>query len=65
MVFRKGFSLEKRTFRALVHIYDYHNDENQKKQSDIARIPLKQFNKSLNKHNTGEIKKITIKDVLR
>lgn len=51
---RNGFEIDESKFRALVHIHAYHNDKKQKAYwSHVTRIPLKQFNASFKKKNTG------------
>jgi len=57
-VFRGSFSLDEKKFRALVHLHEYHDAEKQLKfWSEVAKIPLNQFNKSYLKKNTGKNKK--------
>lgn len=54
---KKGFKTEKSKFRALIHLHDYHNETKQKLfWSTITDIPLRQFNKSYQKPNTGKRK---------
>lgn len=51
---RAGFVVDESKFRALVHIHAYHNDIKQKNYwSQVTKIPLKQFNASFQKSNTG------------
>lgn len=55
MLFRTAFRLNENKFRALIHIHVYHNDDQIKEYwSKITCIPLKQFNKSYRKANTGK-----------
>lgn len=57
-VFRSGFDLDESKFRGLVHIHKYHNEKKQKEfWSNITKIPLRQFNTSFRKTNTGKRKK--------
>lgn len=50
---RKGFNIDEKKMRALLHLHDYHDE---KKQlifwSEITKIPLNQFNRSYQKKNT-------------
>ena len=56
-VFRKGFSLDEKKFRALIHIHKYHDDQKQKIfWSNVTKIPLTQFHKSFKKNNSGKRK---------
>lgn len=53
--FRSGFNLDESKFRSLVHLHKYHNDEVQKRYwSGVTNIPLRQFNSSFIKQNTGK-----------
>ncbi len=53
--FRKGFDLDERKFRAVVHIHGYHDDLKQKKfWSEVTGVSMKQFSKSYVKPNTGK-----------
>lgn len=57
-LFRLSFPLNESKFRALVHIHDYHNDEKIKEYwSKVTKIPLRQFQKSYRKPNTGTRKR--------
>ena len=54
-LFRSSFSLDENKFRGLVHVHEYHNDDEIKKYwSNITGIPLKQFSKSYKKPHTGK-----------
>lgn len=56
-LFRTGYSLEERKFRALVHVHEYHDEPAQKLfWSRITGIPLLQFHRSYKKPNTGKRK---------
>jgi hypothetical protein len=55
---RKSFDLDEKKFRAMVHIHDYHdNNEIKKYWSRVTKIPLQQFSKSYNKPNTKKRKR--------
>lgn len=50
---RRSFDLDEKKLRALVHIHNYHNDQEVKVfWSKLTKIPLSQFNKSYLKQNT-------------
>jgi len=50
---RKGFSIEEKKFRVLMHLHSYHNEKKQKKfWSKVTKIPKNQFNKTFLKSNT-------------
>ncbi len=50
---RKSFQVNEHKFRALVHIHEYHNEEQVKQfWSKISRISLSQFSKSYLKPHT-------------
>jgi hypothetical protein len=52
---REAFPLKEEKFRALVHLHDYHHQENQLKYwSKITQIPLSQFHKPYLKPHTGK-----------
>lgn len=52
---RSSFVLDENKFRGLIHVHEYHNDEEIKKYwSKITKIPLKQFSKSYLKPHTGK-----------
>jgi hypothetical protein len=52
---RSSFSLDEKKFRGLVHIHEYHNDNEVKKYwSEVTNIPLNQFLKSYRKPHTGK-----------
>lgn len=54
-LFRRGFDIDEKKFRALIHLHKYHNERKQKLfWSSITQIPLKQFNRSYIKLNTGK-----------
>jgi len=54
-LFRSSFSLDESKFRVLVHVHEYHNDNEIKKYwSEITSIPLEQFSKSYKKPHTGK-----------
>ncbi len=56
---RSGFDLNESKFRGLIHIHQYHKEKVQKAYwSKVTNIPLKQFNSSFRKANTGKRKKI-------
>lgn len=56
---RKGFNLDEKKFRCLVHVHEYHNnDEIKKYWSSVTKIPLTQFQKSFRKKNSAK----TIRD---
>jgi|WetSurMetagenome_2_1015567.scaffolds.fasta_scaffold58930_3 hypothetical protein len=58
-LFRSAFELDESKFRCLVHIHEYHNDEEEKLYwSNITAIPVSQFNKSYHKPHTGKRKKL-------
>ena len=58
MAIRRGFALQEKKFRAIVHLHGYHDDQQQKIfWSKIAGIPLSQFSKSYQKQNTGKRKR--------
>lgn len=53
--FRKGFKIEERKLRCLVHIHEYHNEPKIKAfWSEVTGIPLNQFSKSYLKPHTGK-----------
>lgn len=50
---RKSFVLDKKKFRVLIHLHEYHDKEKQKKfWSKITKIPISQFHKSYRKPHT-------------
>ncbi len=54
-LFRNSFSLDENKFRALVHIHEYHNeDEILQFWSELTNIPRNQFYKSYLKPHTGK-----------
>lgn len=58
LTFRKSFDLEERKFRALIHLHGYHDVKKQLEfWSNVTEIPIRQFNKSYLKKNTGKNKK--------
>jgi transcriptional regulator with XRE-family HTH domain len=51
--FRKAFDVDERRFRALIHVHNYHNINQQIEfWSKITKIPKSQFTKPYNKPNT-------------
>lgn len=63
---RRAFDLDERKFRLLVHIHEYHNDNEIKSYwSKITKIPLSQFNKSYLKPHTGKIVRENFKGTVR
>jgi hypothetical protein len=57
-VFRRSFALNEKKLRALVHLHEYHDVEKQQMfWSEVAGIPLAQFNRAYIKPNTGKNKK--------
>lgn len=63
---RQSYSLDESKFRALIHIHQYHN-ENQLKTywSTLTNIPISQFSKSYQKPNTGKRKRNNYSGSLR
>ncbi len=56
--FRKAFDVDESKFRALIHLHDYHDANEQISfWSEITKIPRLQFTKPYNKPNTGKRKK--------
>ena len=52
---REGFSLQEHKVRALVHIHEYHNDDEIRQfWSKVSNIPLSQFNRSYLKPHTNK-----------
>jgi hypothetical protein len=52
---RNSYRLDENKFRAMVHIHEYHNEEDIKEYwSKVTGIPLTQFSKSYKKPNTGK-----------
>jgi hypothetical protein len=52
---RQSFKLDERKFRGLVHVHEYHNENEIKKYwSKITNIPLNQFSKSYLKPHTSK-----------
>ena len=52
---RKSFSINEKKLRVLMHLHEYHNEEEVKKfWSEITQVPLNQFNKSYLKPHTGK-----------
>lgn len=52
---RKGFNVDERKFRALIHLHEYHDGEKQKEfWSGVTKIPKSQFNKCYIKPHTGK-----------
>ncbi len=55
---RSGFDLDELKFRGLIHLHQYHNEKIQQEYwSNVTNIPLRQFNSSFRKANTGKRKK--------
>jgi hypothetical protein len=55
---REIFELDESKFRVIVHIHEYHLDDEQKKfWSNVTKIPLTQFFRSYQKPHTGISKK--------
>jgi hypothetical protein len=53
--FRKAFDVDEKRFRALIHIHEYHNKEEQINYwSEITEIPKSQFTRPYKKPNTGK-----------
>lgn len=51
---RKGFNIDEKKLRALLHLHDYHNEKEQLAfWAKITKIPLNQFNRSYLKKNTA------------
>ena len=58
LLLRKSFKLDEKKFRILVHIHEYHHEENVLKfWSKTTQIPLGQFSKSYLKLNTKKRRK--------
>ncbi len=58
VLFRNSFSLDESKFRILMHLHDYHSEEDQKLfWSKITQIPYSQFNKSYRKSSDHKYKK--------
>lgn len=56
--FRRAFDVDESKFRALIHLHDYHDvNEQILFWSEITKIPRLQFTKPYNKPNTGKRKK--------
>lgn len=65
-LFRLSFALDESKFRALVHIHEYHNENEIKNYwSKIAGIPLSQFTKSYLKPHTKKVVRQGYKGALR
>lgn len=63
---RQSFILDESKFRALVHIHEYHNEQEIKLYwSKITNIPLQQFTKSYLKPHTGRVKRPGFKGTLK
>lgn len=63
---RKGFSIKETKFRAILHLHEYHNEnELIKFWSKITSIPKSQFYRSYKKPNTGKRKKRDYKGCIR
>ncbi len=54
-ILRTQFPLQESKFRALLHLHDYHDEQEQLKfWSDVTRIPISQFHRSYRKPHTGK-----------
>ncbi len=54
-LFRQGFVLDPKKFRAIVHVHAYHNEMTQRIfWSKVTGIPLQQFYRSYQKSNSGK-----------
>ncbi|MEX1123646.1 MAG: hypothetical protein WEC81_00495 [Patescibacteria group bacterium] len=63
---RKSFVLDEGKFRALIHIHEYHDDQQLKAYwSKLTDIPVKQFSKSYLKTNSGPRRKNNYMGCLR
>ena len=52
---RKGFDLSEEKFRVVIHLHSYHNEKTQLEfWSKVTNIPINQFSKSYQKHNSGK-----------
>lgn len=57
-LFRSAFDVDESKFHCLLHIHEYHSDEEEKQYwSKITKLPLKQFFRSYLKPHTGKRKK--------
>lgn len=57
-LFRKSFDVDEAKFRALVHLHEYHDKEEQLKYwSELTKIPTSQFHKPYLKIHTGKNKR--------
>ena len=57
-LFRSSFEIDESKFHCLIHVHEYHNDQEEKQYwSDITNIPLSQFFRSYHKPHTGKRKK--------
>ena len=55
---RKGFDIQEKKFRAVIHLHGYHDEVQQKAfWSKVTGIPLEQFSKAYRKPNTGRRKR--------
>jgi transposase-like protein len=55
---RQSYKLDETKFRALIHVHQYHNENQLKKYwSAVIKIPISQFSKSYLKPNTGKRKR--------
>lgn len=63
---RRSFPLDESKFRALVHIHEYHNENEIKKYwSVITKIPISQFTKSYLKPHTSKVIRPGYKGTIR
>jgi len=54
-MFYKGFNINSKKIKALIHLHDYHNEAHQINfWSKVTKIPPNQFYKSYRKFNTGK-----------
>lgn len=54
-VFRQGFDLKMDKFKAILHLHEYHNENQQIKfWSEVTGIPIDQFYNSYHKPHTGK-----------
>lgn len=52
---RRGFEIDERKFRALMHLHQYHDETKQRRfWQQVTNIPTKQFNRTFWKSNSGK-----------
>ncbi len=57
-LFRSAFDLDESKFHCLIHVHEYHNDQEEKQfWSKLTNIPQNQFFRSYHKPHTGKRKK--------